>query len=474
MHRPSQPRAVQLVKADTQASSPVESPASSEQPTVLQSMLEDLRSRPTTSRSMLSANLGSALESIWSNRTRAFLTVLGVIIGVGAVIGALTLTQSVGGYINNLLSSLGSNAIQIQSGAPSLPGAGEAIRASRGPVVANLTPRDLQTLKQLPHVIAISPSITTGAQVVYSNQNWKTSVIGASPDIQIIQGWDLAQGLWFTEAETSGGASVAVIGDTVAHHLFDASGVNPIGQKIRIGSQLFRVVGVTAPKGVGIGGANDNSIFIPYKTSMARFTNQTAFFNISLQTDSQENVNPLVQTITLTLEQNHRIARGAPDDFSIITSAQLLEQANQGTAAFTLLLTGIAAISLTVGGIGIMNIMLVSVTERTREIGIRMSIGAKRSDIRNQFLSEALFLSLLGAMLGLLIGLLIGLGITSLIPLLAGGSGGASSIDIPLVITPTTIILPFAIALAIGIIFGLYPAVRASRLDPIVALRKPR
>ncbi|MBO0783964.1 MAG: ABC transporter permease, partial [Ktedonobacteraceae bacterium] len=428
MNHSSQPRAVHLIKPDTPA--PVEAPASSRQPTALESLLGELRSRPAARRGLISINLGSALEAVWSNRTRSFLTVLGVIIGVASVIGALTLTQSVGGYINGLLSSLGSNAVQIQSGGgrsiTGMGGPGGPPGGTRAPVVANLTERDLQLLKQIPHVVAISPVVSSSAQVVYGGQNWKTRIMGASPDIQTIQGWDLAQGLWFSEAETSGGAAVAVIGDTVAHNLFDSRSVNPIGQQIRIGNQLFRVVGVLAPKGVGIGGASDDSIFIPYKTAQSRFTNQTAFLNIALQTDDRENVDQVVQNITITLEQSHHIARGNPDDFSIITSAQLIQQANLGTAAFTLLLTGIAAISLTVGGIGIMNIMLVSVTERTREIGIRMSIGAKRSDIRNQFLSEALFLSLLGALIGLLFGLLIGWSIISAIPLLVGGNAGSS------------------------------------------------
>jgi len=305
---------------------------------------------------------------------------------------------------------------------------------------------------------------------VYGNQNWRTSGIqGVSTDFQTIQDWQLVDGLWFTTSQDVGAQPVAVLGDTVMHNLFDASGAEPVGEQIRIGNQLFRVVGVLAPKG---GPGQDDAIFIPYRTVQERLTNSNYFGQINIEVDDAQNVDQVVQALTLDLELNHHIPRGTPDDFQIQTSAQLLQQSNQITQTISLLLSGLAAISLTVGGIGIMNIMLVSVTERTREIGIRISIGARRRDIRNQFLTEALFLCLLGGFIGMLFGIFIGwLTIRVIIAAIVGSSAGAT---VPLVITPTTLILPFAVTAAIGIVFGLYPAIRASRLDPIVALRRAK
>ncbi|MGH2507505.1 MAG: ABC transporter permease, partial [Ktedonobacteraceae bacterium] len=331
---------------------------------------------------------------------------------------------------------------------------------------------DLQTMSKLPHISAISPKLSLNMQVVYGNQNWRTSIVGASTDIQTIEDWQVAQGLWFSSAQDTGAEAVAVLGDTVAQNLFGSTGVDPIGQQIRIGTQIFRVVGVLALKGGSGFGASDDSIFIPFRALQIRFTNSPFLNEIDLEVDDQSNVNLVVQEITAMLEQKHAIARGTPDDFSTNTSVQLLQQAGQITQAIATLLAGIAAISLTVGGIGIINIMLVSVTERTREIGIRMSIGARRSDIRNQFLIEALVLCLVGGLFGMLLGLLIGWFTVGVIISAIAAGGGESSI--PLVVTPTTLILPFAVSAGVGLLFGLYPAIRASHLDPITAIRRAK
>jgi putative ABC transport system permease protein len=451
---------------------PASSTVEAARATPLENILREMRIRNSGSRgSLIGASVESAWEAVLTNRTRSLLTMLGIVIGVAAVIGSLTLAQGVGAFIDQIIAGLGSNVVLID-GSPNNNVRGPVIRRGH----SSLTMHDYQALGKLPHVAAISPMVQTQAQVVYRNQNWRTRIIGVSTDLQTIQDWQLAQGMWFTSADAGEGIPVAVVGDTVVQKLFPI-GSNPIGQKIRVRDQIFRVVGVLAPKGGGGFGASDDSILVPYSTALTRLTNQTYIPDIILQADSKDTVALVSQEVTTALLQSHRLPRGQPNDFSMITSAQLMQQADQETQAIALLLGGIAAISLTVGGIGIMNIMLVSVTERTREIGVRMSIGARRRDIRNQFLIEALFLCLLGGIIGMLLGIFIGwLMVGVILSALASGGpgGGQAAISVPLIITPTTLILPFVVSVTIGIVFGLYPAIRASRLDPIVALRRAK
>ena len=416
----------------------------------LQSLLAELRRRQSIPGSELSANMGSALEALWANRTRSFLTALGIFIGVAAVIAALVLTQGVNAYVTNQLAQLGSSII-ISSGNSNRGGISQGTGT-----LSTLTPRDAQSLKSLPHIIAVSPIITVSAQTVYGNQNWTTQIEGVNADYQTIQNLQLAQGTWFTSAEDNSGMRVAVLGDTVMHNLFDASGINPIGQTIRIGSDLFRVEGTVVPQGSGF--TQDDVIYVPLKTAQIRLKNVTTVDQIQVQADATSNVDQSAQEITAILRQNHHINKASSDDFTVLTFTQFLQRAGASTQILTVLLVGIAAISLTVGGIGIMNIMLVSVVERTWEIGIRMAIGARRRDIRNQFLIEALMLCIIGGVIGLLLGLLIGWWVTQ-------------ASQIPFVVTPITLLLPFAVSAGIAIVFGLYPAIRASYLDPIVALR---
>jgi ABC-type antimicrobial peptide transport system permease subunit len=268
----------------------------------------------------------------------------------------------------------------------------------------------------------------------------------------------VAEGAWYSTDDEDAGAPVAVIGQTVADNLFTPLGVDPVGQTILIHGDPFRVVGVLAAKGAQGALNQDDVVYVPFAAAQTRLRNTGFISQIQVQVDNAANVDATQQVVTTTLEQRHHIEPGGADDFQIRSANQLVQTAQQFSTTLTLLLVSIAAISLIVGGIGIMNIMLVSVTERTREIGVRMSVGARRSDVRNQFLIEALTLSATGGVLGILFGLGLGLPITA-------------AFGLPLTANPIPILLAFGVSAAIGVSFGFYPAVRASQLDPIIALR---
>src|SRR5436305_7957336 len=412
--------------------------AKSHSPSFMQELYALKQKRGAPPFSKLGASFGSAIEAIWSNRLRSLLTTLGIFIGVAAVIAAFTLTQGVNGYIANIIASLGTNTIIVFPGSTQNRGAAQGSGTGQ-----SLTLADEQSLLGLPHVAFVSPMLVVSTQVIYRNQDWSTTINGTNVDDQTIQNWTLAQGDWFSPQDDQRGAAVAVLGDTVAHNLFDATNTNPIGQTIRIRNQIFRVIGVLATKGLG----QDDVIYVPFNTAHLRLNNVTYINQIVAMADSTDNVPTAQQNIIDQLAKNHRLKDPASYDFQLFNFAQILQRAQQQTVVMTLLLVGIAAISLTVGGIGIMNIMLVSITERTSEIGLRMAIGARRGDIRNQFLVEALVLCLLGAGLGLLLGLLIGWGVTTIFGL-------------PLVVTPITIIMPVAVSIAITVIFGIYSAIQ--------------
>jgi putative ABC transport system permease protein len=419
------------------------------QETVLQNMMEQFRVQKRRRGNMLGAIFISAAESIWANRTRSFLTTLGIFIGVAAVIAVLTLTQGASAYVTNTISSLGANTVIVSPG--NLAGRGAITKGA----AQTLTSSDADSISHLAHVQDVSPIVSTSTQAVFNGKNWHTTVEGVSENFPNIDAWDVAQGLWFSAGDIDASRPVAVLGVTVAQNLFGTDS-DPIGQQIRLGSQTFRVAGVLTAKG---GFGQDDVVFVPFSTAQVRLVNSPYVQEILVGVDASNNVTLAQQAITLKLEQTHHLAKGTPDDFKTTSSTEILAQAQQQVQAFSFLLVGIAGISLTVGGIGIMNIMLVSVTERTREIGIRMSIGARRSDIRNQFLIEALLLCLLGGAVGLALGLLAGWGVVSLV-------------GIPYAVTAFTIVVPLAVAGGVGVLFGLYPAVRAARLDPITALRK--
>ena len=407
----------------------------------------------------------SAFESLRTNTSRSLLTMLGVIVGVGAVLVAVTLTQGASNLITQRISSLGSNTLFISPGSGNTrSGGGFSVRLGGGggelggvgatnSVKLSLTQADADAIALVPHVVAVTPILISNAQVVYSHNSASVNVEGVYPAELQIGSWSIGPGRWLTQSDENAAQPLAVLGSTTAADLFgDAS--SAVGKTIFLNGQAFNVVGVLQTKGSN----QDDVVFIPFSTMRARLDNSQYVNAIDAQADDASNVTAAENAITTLLEQRHHIQSGQADDFRINSSNQIASAVQSNIGTLTLLLVGIAAISLVVGGIGIMNIMLVSVTERTREIGVRMALGARRGDIRNQFLIEAVTLSAVGGALGILIGLLIGWSLTSLVGL-------------PFTISLQWTALAFAVAAAVGVVFGLYPAAQAARLDPIVALR---
>jgi putative ABC transport system permease protein len=402
---------------------------------------------------MLGPSVQSALEALWANRLRSLLTILGVIVGVAAVIAVVTLTQGTSAVLNARVAGLGTNVLTITPGATTTGGArgGAGTRQS-------LTQADADALTAVPHVANVSPLLSANTQILAGAQNWNTRAQGVYPGFQAIGNWQMAEGTWFSQADEDNAQPVAVLGQTVVDNLFTPTGTDPLGQSILMNGQTYQVVGVLQSKGATGFGNQDDVAYIPFATARARLTNATFVSQIQVQVDATDNVDATQQAVTALLEQRHQIAAGGSDDFTVRSPTQFVQTAQQSAQTLAILLIGIAAISLIVGGIGIMNIMLVSVTERTREIGIRMAIGARRGDIRNQFLIEALTLSAGGGAAGILIGL-------------GGGLALTHAFQLPFVLSVVAIALAVGVSMLVGIVFGFYPAVRASQLDPIVALR---
>ncbi len=411
------------------------------------------RPRPIRHGLMLGPSFLSAIEALWANRLRSLLTILGVIVGVAAVIAVVTLTQGTSAVINARVAGLGTNTLTVIPGASSTGGA----RGGAG-TQQSLTQADADALAGVPHVVNVSPIIGASAQIIAGSQNWNTRVQGVYADYQSIGDWQMAEGAWFSSGDESSATPVAVLGQSVVDNLFTPTGTDPLGQAILISGQSYQVVGVLQSKGTTGFANQDDVVFVPFSTARARLSNSNFVNQIQVQVDSTDNVTTVQQSVTTLLEQRHQIPAGGADDFTVRNPTQIVQTAQQASQTLAVLLVGIAAISLLVGGIGIMNIMLVSVTERTREIGIRMAVGARRSDIRNQFLTEALTLSGLGGVIGIAIGLL-------------GGFTLTHAFQLPFVLSLVAIVLAVGVSMLVGVAFGFYPAVRASQLDPIVALR---
>jgi putative ABC transport system permease protein len=396
-----------------------------------------------------------ALVAIRRNAVRSALTMLGVIIGVASVIAMIALGSGARAAIDDQIQQQGTNVIYVSAGSF---GRGPGTARGGAGSTTTLTLEDAQTIaREIPTVARVSPMVRGRAQVVAGNQNWNTSIEGGNEDYIVIRNWPLASGDDFTARDVLVAEKVALLGPTVAKTLFPDS--DPVGQIIRVKNLPFRVTAVLTSKGQNQWGQDQDDIIIaPYTTVQKKLLGITYIQQIVLSATSSDAVEPAAVEITKLMRQRHKIQDPNDDDFTVRTVAEMAATRTEMANTMTMLLMSVASVSLLVGGIGIMNIMLVSVTERTREIGLRMAVGARTRDILRQFLAEAVSLSIVGGAIGVLLGM-------SVSRLLTTGLGW------PTVITPTSIIVAFAFAGAVGVFFGFYPARKAAELDPIEALR---
>lgn len=392
-----------------------------------------------------------AWASLIANKMRSILTMLGIIIGVAAVIALVSIGNGVKQDIQNSISSLGSNLLMVMPGAPRTPG----VRPSAGSM-KSLKVSDYEAISKLDGVKAASPMTNGSYVVIYQNKNWTTSVSGVSYNYLDVNNWSMKSGRFLSEKNVQNRERVAVVGKTVVKNLFGDE--NPVGAEIRVKNIPFRIIGVLNSKGSGaMGNDQDDMVIIPYTTAMERVEGVDYLRMIYVVGKDENGIDRLQSDIENLLRVRHGIKDTNLDDFNIQNMNSIMETMEETTGTLTLFLGAVAAISLVVGGIGIMNIMLVSVTERTREIGVRKALGATYSVIVTQFLIEAVVISLMGG----IIGIVLGIGSSKLIGL---ASGMSTVISIP------TIVMSFAFSMAIGLIFGIYPARKAAKLNPIDAL----
>jgi putative ABC transport system permease protein len=393
-----------------------------------------------------------ALRALWRNKTRAMLTTLGVVIGVGSVIAMLGIGSGAQQRIAAQLASMGTNSLVVRPGSVTRGG----VRTGAGGI-STLTREDANAIAELPDVLAVAPSVRASAQVRYRGTNWGTAIEGVTPDYAIVRNWPLTEGEFISRRHVLGASHVCVLGQTVARELFGLR--SPLGESIVIKGLACRVIGVLTEKGATAWGSDqDDAIFAPITTVQRKLKGITHIERIELVAADREASFRLLKEIKRLLRRRHRLRDEQPDDFRIYNRAELAETSEESARVFTWLLGSIASVSLLVGGIGIMNIMLVSVTERTREIGIRMALGARQRDILWQFLLEALALSTAGGVLGIFFGL-------------GGALAVARLSELPVRVTPGSVVIAFLFAALVGVFFGLHPARKASRLRPIEALR---
>ena len=397
--------------------------------------------------------LKMAALSLIANKLRTLLTMLGIIIGVASVVSLVAVGMGVKQNVTDSISRLGSNMLVVSPGSSNRTG----VRGGAGSM-QTLKYDDAKSIKsKIKNIDYVSPVVQGNYQVVYGHENWQTSVYGVIPEYMAIQSLTMQSGIFFSEHDVDVRSRVAVIGTTVATNLFGT--VNPVGKKIRVGNAPYTVIGLLASKGQsGMGQDQDDTVLVPLTTAQERLMGITYVRMINVQVSDADKMDEVQANIEKLLRQRHRIRAGADDDFNVRNLTSIMETMNETTTMITLLLGAIAGISLVVGGIGIMNIMMVSVTERTREIGIRKAIGATFNSIMLQFLIESTMISILGG----IIGIFVGIGVAQLISEFG---------NFKTVISSLSIIVSFGFSLFVGIFFGMLPARKAAKLDPIDALR---
>ena len=396
-----------------------------------------------------------AFRALVRNKMRAALTMLGIIIGVSAVIAMVSIGQGASASVQAQIESIGTNLLFVSAGAQNVGG----VRSGTGDSGTNtLTVEDLEAIRrEVPSVSMVTPAINARSQLVAGNMNWNTSVQGVSEQYPEVRKWSVQSGAFFTDADVRTAARVIVIGQTIADNMFP--GMDAVGQTLRVSNLPFRVVGVMVRKGQDQGGRDQDDIaFAPYTTVQKKVLGNTRVQIAYVSAITEDATYTAQSQIGELLRQRHKLTSNEPDDFTVRNMTDVAEAANETSKTMTILLACIAGVSLLVGGIGIMNIMLVSVTERTREIGIRMAIGARSSAVRSQFLIESIVLSLTGGT----IGILLGIGLSLAIPAMLGW---------PTLVSMMAIVGSVLFSVAVGVFFGYYPARKAASLDPIEALR---
>jgi putative ABC transport system permease protein len=394
-----------------------------------------------------------SLKALRRNLMRTMLTMLGVIIGVSAVICTIAIGEGASFKIRQAIASIGDNVVWVEAGGVNRGG----VRTGSGGT-KSLTLADMRAIRdQIPLITAVSPIVDVRTQLIYGNQNWNAQARGVSPDYLRVKAWPMQRGGMFDETDVERASAVCVLGQTVVDQLFGEQ--DPLGETIRVKNEPCKVVGVLAPKGQSATGQDqDDTLFMPYSTIMKKLKGQYWLDDIMMSAVSGEAIPAAEAQIAELMRARHRIHDGAQDDFNLRHPTEIAEAVAASAKTMEVLLAAVASVSLCVGGVGIMNIMLVSVTERTREIGLRLAVGARGRDVLRQFLLEAIILSLAGGLLGIMLGM--------------GGTWTIANVfEWPTRVSPGAIVMAVAFSASIGVLFGYYPARRAAALDPIEALR---